>query len=321
MSSTPLHRRALPHRLRLLCVGPLEPPWALISLRLDAAGCAEAEFRWHSEAASAFTLLRRERFDCILTCDDRTTAGTMSFSTSFIEGLRASGADDAVVVLLLQPNDEVFGRFDELDCEVLISPHGWHSRSLIAVLRRALSRGEVGREVHSLEQTVRTQRLRERDEADALLLQQRAVIGKDANGRTSKMAAIPQRAQDFYRDLLRTFVMMATGTLQDDVRQLTEILALADVPPQNVMEMHLDQVARLIAGLGGRSSRHVLARADILALDLMTQLGESYRHKSPKSGLGDAGVNLMHAESLLQKRSSEPRKKPVPSPLDRSEWL
>lgn len=308
MTSPSAHRRTLPHRLRLLCLSPYEPPWALLSLRLDSAGCDEVEFRWHTEPADALAHLRRENFDCLFVFEPQApkapeTTGTSSSALLFVEGLRTSGSDDAVVAILVEPNDEAFMRFDEYDCEVLVSPHGWQSRGIVPMVCRALSRGQVTRDVVSLEQTVRSHRVRERDEAQALLQQQRAVIDRAAAITHTPAALIPERAHTFYRDLLRTFVMMATGSLDGDVRRLAEILALADIPPRDVLDMHLTEVQRLIDGLGSRSSRHVLARADILALELMTHLGASFRSKAPTSGVGDRGVDLLHADSLLQKRA------------------
>jgi hypothetical protein len=42
--------------------------------------------------------------------------------------------------------------------------------------------------------------------------------------------------------------------------------------------MHLDVVAAMISGLGARSSRHIMTRADLLILEVMLHLGEGYRH-------------------------------------------
>jgi hypothetical protein len=68
-----------------------------------------------------------------------------------------------------------------------------------------------------------------------------------------------------------------------------------------VLRVHLERVESLIRGLGSRSSRHVMVRADILAMELMIQVGECYREKSQRPGLGDYGIDLLHADSLRQK--------------------
>src|SRR5579872_3897802 len=56
----------LPTRLRLLCVGSVEPSWVSLTLQLDALGCVEPNFKWVSTANEALALLRDESFDCLL---------------------------------------------------------------------------------------------------------------------------------------------------------------------------------------------------------------------------------------------------------------
>jgi hypothetical protein len=46
-----------------------------------------------------------------------------------------------------------------------------------------------------------------------------------------------------------------------------------------LLDVHLERVEALVQGLGNRSARHVLARADLLALELMMALGEHYRQR------------------------------------------
>ena len=57
---------ALPTRLRLLCVGSVEPSWVSLTLQLDALGCVEPNFKWVSTANEALALLRDENFDSVL---------------------------------------------------------------------------------------------------------------------------------------------------------------------------------------------------------------------------------------------------------------
>ena len=44
--------------------------------------------------------------------------------------------------------------------------------------------------------------------------------------------------------------------------------------PREALELHLDRVDSLVSGLGNRSTRHVLDRADLLALELVVHVGE-----------------------------------------------
>jgi hypothetical protein len=97
---------------------------------------------------------------------------------------------------------------------------------------------------------------------------------------------------------------MGSGGLVDEIRKLAQLLVLAGLSPGAALHVHLERVEELIRGLGSRSSRHVMSRADLLAMELMIELGECYRQKSTRRGLGDYGIDLLHEESLRQKEES-----------------
>src|SRR5690606_21769690 len=97
------------------------------------------------------------------------------------------------------------------------------------------------------------------------------------------------RIEGFYSQLLQSYVMMGSGNLASEVHQLAQLLSLAGLSPVEALASHVAQVDELLQGLGNRSSRHVMARADLLALELVMQLGELYRQNSGVRGLGDAG--------------------------------
>jgi hypothetical protein len=80
-----------------------------------------------------------------------------------------------------------------------------------------------------------------------------------------------------YHELLRTYVIMGSGTLSAEITRFCGVLAAARVSPQAVLHVHLQQVEAIVAGLGSRSSRHVMSRADLLALEIMTALAAAYQ--------------------------------------------
>src|SRR5262249_3357373 len=92
---------------------------------------------------------------------------------------------------------------------------------------------------------------------------------------------LPPETDAFYQELVRSYVIMGAGTLLPEIRQLAQLLADARCSPRQVLEFHLLCVGRLIRGLGNRSTRHVMARADLLALELMIHLGECYLTQLP----------------------------------------
>jgi hypothetical protein len=99
---------------------------------------------------------------------------------------------------------------------------------------------------------------------------------------------LPTEVNAYYQELLRTFVIIGSGTLASDIRKLADLLAAADLTPREAMGLHLDHVENLVRGLGSRSTRHVMARADLLALEVMIHLAESYRSRSRERGRDDA---------------------------------
>lgn len=88
---------------------------------------------------------------------------------------------------------------------------------------------------------------------------------------------IPAQIKSYYHELLRTYVIMGSGSLGSEILQLAAVLAEVGLSPRDTLSLHLERVEQLVRGLGNRSTRHVLARADLLALELIIHLGECYQ--------------------------------------------
>src|SRR5258707_470753 len=100
---------ALPTRLRLLCVGSVEPSWVGLTLQLDARGCVEPSFNWVSTPNEALTLLRDESFDCLLIRVNSPLEATEEDPLSLARGIRAGGCSDPVVVVTRTADDDTWG--------------------------------------------------------------------------------------------------------------------------------------------------------------------------------------------------------------------
>ncbi len=72
---------------------------------------------------------------------------------------------------------------------------------------------------------------------------------------------------------------MGSGNLAAEMATLAEMLASADVSAPRVVEMHLGVLEELVRGLGNRSARHVMARADLLVLEVIVHLSEGLRRR------------------------------------------
>ena len=90
---------------------------------------------------------------------------------------------------------------------------------------------------------------------------------------------LPEELVHHYRELLRAHVIMGSGNLGEELGRLAELLATAGMTARQAMSLHLHVLEELVHGLGARSTRHVMTRADILVLEIMIHLAESYRQR------------------------------------------
>ena len=126
--------------------------------------------------------------------------------------------------------------------------------------------------------------------------QQRALVGdaarkkgispicaKHPEGRPGKLDlspfSLPAELTAHYRELLRTYVIMGSGNLADELRRLAELLAAAGLTAGQTLQLHLKVLEELVHGLGTRMPWHVMTRADLLALELLLHLADGYRRR------------------------------------------
>jgi hypothetical protein len=115
---------------------------------------------------------------------------------------------------------------------------------------------------------------------------------------------LPEPLMNHYRDLLRAYVIMGAGNLGEEMTKLARLLANSGISAQRTMQLHVQVLEELVRGLGNRSARHVMNRADLLVLEVMGHLADSYRQRyhqrqrpprqlrlpgfeDPRVGLGD----------------------------------
>jgi hypothetical protein len=95
----------------------------------------------------------------------------------------------------------------------------------------------------------------------------------------SSLAGLPTELAEHYRELLRAYVIMGSGNLACELTRLADLLATAGITPQQTMGLHLHVLEELVHGLGARSTRHVMTRADLLVMEIMIHLAEGYRRR------------------------------------------
>jgi hypothetical protein len=147
------------------------------------------------------------------------------------------------------------------------------------------------RENRRFHETEQNRLRREHDEARRLLGQQRALAepseagadgpGADLDrlpaGAPQPPVSLPPELPAHYRELLRIYVIMGSGNLAAELQRLADLLVATGLTAQQTLQLHLDVAEELVRGLGARSSRHVMTRADLLILEVMMCMAEGYR--------------------------------------------
>jgi hypothetical protein len=172
-------------------------------------------------------------------------------------------------VLGTQSEQEMAALCYEVGADAYVCANTTTTRNLIWVVARAVQRCQLIRENRRLNQAERQRLQREHDEAHRLLQQQRDLI--------EGVADLPGELVHHYRELLRTYVIMGAGNLAREMKRLADLLATAGITARQTMHLHVHVLEELIHGLGSRSTRHVMTRADLLVLEIMIHLAESYR--------------------------------------------
>lgn len=274
----------LPSVLRLLCVGAQEPSWALLTMQLGSQGCHEPQFRWSSTANEALTILRREIFDSvIIVTDELETEDGFDWGTIFalVDAIRAGGHDEPMLIVAPQVSDEQFAQFSRLDCDILCSKQSWNSQALVPLTLRMVHRSHALQSTQQLKSSHRRQLSREKTEAERQLTEQQRMIqdvrlmGHRANS-LEPGPPVSDELRRYYGTLLRTHGMMGEGSLSVEVSQLAKILCQSGVDPGDALEMHLQEIEKLISRAGNRSSRHLVSRADLLAIELLLYMGQFF---------------------------------------------
>jgi DNA-binding response OmpR family regulator len=270
-----------------------------------ADSATDVQIREVVGAVSGLTQLRDEAYDVVLVAHDPADLDALAL----IDGYRAGGADEPIVVLGLQSEQEMAALCFEAGADSYVCVNTSTTRNLIWVVARAVQRHQLVRENRRLNLAEQQRLLREHDEADRLLAQQRTLITDmeairrrehpsaafdtdleplaaglptdDSNSAVQERAEIsvdlPDELISHYRELLRTYVIMGSGNLAPELCRLASLLASVGVTAAQTMELHVRVLEELIHGLGSRSTRHVMMRADLLVLEIMIHLAEGYR--------------------------------------------
>lgn len=283
----------LPLRMRVLYItAPCRTGgWLAEAFASDSA--CQVRLEEACGAAEGLARLRDQTFDAVLVAHQPPALDALAL----VDGLRAGGAEEPLIVLGGQSEQELSAVAFEVGADGYVCAHTATTRTLLWIVARATERHHLIRENRRLSQAERQRLEHEHHEARRILSEQRGVA-RDAHGPGGTQVeahedpaaapgpcggneldalAVAEPLATHYRQMLRAHVMMGAGNLSAEMAALANLLAEAGVTAPQTMHLHVQALEDLVRGLGNRSARHVMTRADLLLVEVLVHLAERFR--------------------------------------------
>ena len=301
----------MPARMKVLYVTTLHRTGGWLTEAFATDSATEIHLEEAVGVTAGLAKLRDEVFDAVLISHE---PGVLD-AVEMIEGLRAGGNEEPMIVLGSQPAAEMDAQCYEVGADGYCCVSLTTTRTLLWVFAQSIERSQLIRENRRLVQAERQRLAHEHLEAERLLDEQRALISDletICDGESAKepdepvekqfveasakpesttstllndqnlkrtICQLPDALVTHYREMLRAYVIMGAGNLADEMSSLAVLLAEAGVCAQQTMQLHVHVLEELIGGLGSRSARHVMNRADLLVVEIMAHLADDYRER------------------------------------------
>ena len=300
---------SLPDRVRILYVTASRKTGCWLAEALAVDGATQIEMNEAAGVAVALSRLRDEVFDVLLISHQ---PGELD-ALELVEGIRAGHPSQATIILGTQSEQEMAALCYEVGADGYACVNTATTRGLIWMVARAIEHHQLITENQRLKNADQFRLQQDHQEVGRLLQQQQALIsnvevvhseedpadepsssaehlsssrftslthGKtNQNEHQNSIHLMPEALVTHYRELLRAYVIMGAGNLAEEMETLAKLLVDAGMTAQQTMQLHLEVLAELVDGLGTRSARHVMNRADVLVLDVLLHLVEGYRQR------------------------------------------
>lgn len=325
-------RFTLPPRMKVLYITTLNRTGGWLAEAFAADSASQLVFDEVVGATAGLARLRQEAFDAVLVSHE---PGVLD-ALELVEGMRAGGGEEPILVLGNEPPQNLDALCFESGADDYCCVAETTVRGMLWKLARAMQHHQLARDHRQMMQGERSRLQQEQREAERLLEQQRALITdleslKDgrapddasvaeaigdclamtAAGSQLPTADLPDPLVDHYRELLRAYVIMGAGNLAEEMATLAELLAATGVSAQRAMQLHVNVLEELVHGLGNRSARHVMSRADLLALEVIGHLADGYRRRYHERRSPARQQMLPGFDDLPS--SMSPARRPVPA--------
>jgi DNA-binding response OmpR family regulator len=296
----------MPSRMKVLYVTTLHRTGGWLAEAFAADSASNIRLEEAIGVTAGLAQLRDEVYDAVLVSHD---PGVLD-AIEMVEGLRAGGTDEPLIVLGTAPSAEMTSVCFEVGADAYCCIAETTTRSLLWTFARAIERFNLVRENRRLLQMDRQRLAIEHQEAQRLLAEQRTLVAElekkgqrleqthKADSATDDESAcdapdksdgppvplaspcdLPERLVSHYREMLRAYVVMGAGNLADEMATLGGLLTDAGISAQQTMHLHVHVLEELVGSLGNRSARHVMSRADLLVLEVMAHLADGYRRR------------------------------------------
>ena len=233
--------------------------------------------------APGLARLREDTFDCVLISHEPPNLDALEL----LDGLHAGSDDQSVIVLGTASEKQLAALCFEAGADAYVCVHTATTRALVWTVARAIERRRLMAENRRLLQADKHRRELEHEEAHRLLEQQRAIVGPPAQTAATVSEPVHGKLPDelvaHYRELLRTYVIMGSGKLATELERLAGVLVAANISAREAMRLHLQVLEEMIRGLGNRSARHVMNRADMLVLEVLVGLADLQHRQRPST--------------------------------------
>ena len=272
----------MPARMRVLFITGSNRTggWLAEAFAVDSA--AEVQLEEAVGMAAGMSQLRDEVFDAVLVSHERESLDALDL----LDAIRAGSSEEQpIVVLGAQSEEEMSALCYEAGGDAYVCVNSTTTRTLIWKVARAVERRQLIAETRRLQQAHRHRQQQEHTEATRLLEQQFSLIedrelhDNETPNPVARKTDLPESLIGHYRELLRAHVIMGSGNMSQEMIQLADLLASVGATARQAMQLHLHVLEEMIDGLGSRSARHVMNRADLLILEMMMHLVEGYRDR------------------------------------------
>jgi DNA-binding response OmpR family regulator len=271
----------LPPRMRVLFITGAGRTGGWLAEAFAADSASEVLLDEILGVQNGLARLRDELYDAVLVSHGSDDLDALDL----LDAIRAGSSDEQPIVILGDQSEQEMSTYCyEAGGDAYVCVDTTTTRSLIWIVARAMERNQLIADNRRLQQEQRNRLKREHEEAERLLAQQRAMVAdlericqSGLDGPKGREPDLPQSLLDHYRELLRAYVIMGSGNLSEEMNRLADLLAWAHLSAQQAMQLHLFVLEELVRGLGSRSARHVMNRADMLILEVMIHLADRYR--------------------------------------------